>query len=72
MPIGWWGIPGSQRAVDVTKTHVVAHTRTNLCGAKVRREMEFQYCSEVSLTTVNSIECRRCRAKTISFFNVPR
>ena len=54
---GWWGIPGSK--CYATKTHI-ADLRRPLCKAAIRRDAEFQMCSNG--VHLRSVECARCKA----------
>lgn len=60
---GWFGIPGSMVTRDFsTKTHAVyTNSRTTICGATMRSNMEFQICSKgIHLVY---IDCERCRLR---------
>jgi hypothetical protein len=64
MSTGWFGIAGSFRLRDSTKVHYVSDKGRSiqpLCGVRLRRQMEFQWCS--SGYDARYIECSRCRAK---------
>lgn len=54
---GWYGIPGS--ASYFTRTHVT-DMRKPLCKAAIRRDAEFQMCSNG--VHLPSVECERCKA----------
>jgi hypothetical protein len=55
--IGWFGIPGGP-SYRSTKTHVVMASGKTLCGSKMGKGMEFQWCSYVGGCIP---ECELCR-----------
>ena len=56
--IGWFGIPGGPEWRS-TKTHVVVDGKT-LCGSRLGKNMEFQWCSHID--GLVAVECERCEA----------
>lgn len=57
---GYYGIPGSRREKDVTQVHAVDDaTSRPICGARLRKGMQFQWCS-VGFSQ-SYIECGRCK-----------
>lgn len=60
MATGYFGVPGSQRVKDQTKVHFVDGDDRPLCGARVRRGMEFQWCAGgFSWEYVECVNCQR-------------
>lgn len=55
--IGYFGIPGSKSYF--TKTHITDDRRP-ICKAPIRRDAEFQMCSN-GATHVRLVECGRCK-----------
>ena len=54
---GWFGLPGSHLYSDTTKVHFVIGN-TPICGAKIRKGMEFQWCTDGF--EWHYVECRNC------------
>lgn len=54
--IGWFGIPGGP-ACRSTKTHVVREGKP-ICGARLGKNMEFQWCSHEDISEPG---CDRCK-----------
>ena len=61
---GYFGIPGDQTMKGCTKVHFVRVSTTGkdwkpICGAKLRPEMVFQFCSDGFC--VDYVECGSCK-----------
>lgn len=52
--IGWFGIPGRPYG---TRVHITLRGEP-VCGIKMSRDMEFQFCS---FTNLDYVECERCK-----------
>jgi hypothetical protein len=57
---GYYGIPGSLSEKDMTKVHAVDDITENpICGARLRKGMQFQWCGGGFVE--HYIECRSGR-----------
>ena len=58
MSTGYFGLPGSQRAEDVTKVHVVDKRLRPICGAKIRPRMAYTFKGP---GIEDCLDCETCR-----------
>ena len=60
--VGWFGIPGGPDYKS-TKTHVVVSPGKLLCGSRLGKNMEFQWCSGVDGYVPKCEHCKKILEK---------
>lgn len=56
--IGWFGVPGK---LSDPKVHAT-YRGISICGVKITKA-EFQWCSDLNMSTYRYVECGRCKKK---------
>lgn len=64
MNIGYWGVPGTNRA---TMVHIQEHEQRTLCGHIMSEKYEFQWCARMAdrLYVHRYVECDECKKRMI-------
>lgn len=57
LSVGWYGVPGAHGRHS-TKVHVHERGRGPICGARLRADQEYQWCS---WSAVEYVECGTCK-----------
>lgn len=62
---GWYGLPGSGKAKDRSRTHAVyADGHMPICGSKFRPGMSFQWCAAGVVD--DYIDCAMCKRRLLT------